>query len=128
MGHWTSAWGIWPWRVFFPLPRARAIAVIGVVMQIASAQPPPLLQIVREPLKAGAETPFNAIAEERARLAATLGCPHPYLGAESIIGPKEAWWFNAYQSTTERQQVYDACARHAPLMAALQKRASPRQP
>jgi hypothetical protein len=106
---------------------ARAIALIGLVMQIAaSAQPPPLLQIVREPLKPGTEAPFNAIEEERARLAASLGCPHPYLGAESITGPKEAWWFNSYQSTTERQQVYDAYANNGPLMAAFQKSAQPK--
>lgn len=60
-------------------------------MQItASAQPPPLLQIVREPLKPGTEAAFNAIEEERAHLSATLACPHPYLGAKAITGPKEA--------------------------------------
>src|SRR5262245_34399157 len=57
---------------------ARAVALIGLVMQIAtSAQPPALLQIVREPLKPGSEAAFNAIEEERARISATLGCPHP---------------------------------------------------
>jgi hypothetical protein len=96
-------------------------------MQIAtSAQPPPLLQIVREPLKPGAEAAFNTIEEERARISATLGCPHPYLGAESLTGPKEVWWFNGYQSSTERQQVYDAYAKNAPLMAAFQKSAKPK--
>jgi hypothetical protein len=55
-----------------------AAALIGLVMQIAtSAQPPPLLQIVREPLKPGTEAAFNAIEEERARMSAALGCPHP---------------------------------------------------
>jgi hypothetical protein len=96
-------------------------------MQIAaSAQPPPLLQIVREPLRPGAEAAFSAIEEERARLAATLGCPHPYLGAESLTGPKEAWWLNGYQSSTQRQQVYDAYAKNAPLMAAFQRSAKPK--
>jgi hypothetical protein len=97
-------------------------------MQIAtSAQsPPPLLQIVREPLRPGTEAAFNAIEEERARVSATLGCPHPYLGAESLTGPKEVWWFNGYQSSTERDQVYDAYANNAPLMAAFQKSAKPK--
>ena len=106
---------------------ARAVALIGLVMHIAtSAQPPALLQIVREPLKPGSEAAFNAIEEERARMSATLGCPHPYLGAESLTGPKEVWWFNGYQSSTERQQVYDAYAQNAPLMAAFQKSAKPK--
>ena len=103
------------------------VALIGLVMQIAtSAQPPALLQIVREPLKPGSEAACNAIEEERARISATLGCPHPYLGAESLTGPKEVWWLNGYQSSTERQQVYDAYAKNAPLMAALQTSAKPK--
>jgi hypothetical protein len=106
---------------------ARAVALIGLVMQItASAQPPPLLQIVREPLKPGTEAALNAIEEERARMSAALGCPHPYLGAETVTGPKEVWWFNGYQSSTERQQVYDAYAKNDLLMAAFQKSAKPK--
>ncbi|HEY7444418.1 MAG TPA: hypothetical protein VH701_18445 [Vicinamibacterales bacterium] len=93
---------------------------------MTTSQPPLLLQIVREPLKPGAEAAFNAIEEERARVSATLGCPHPYLGAESVTEPKEVWWFNGYQSSTERQQVYDAYAKNTPLMAAFQKSAKPK--
>ena len=44
---------------------------IGLVMQTAaSALPPPLLQIVRGPLKPGVEAAFNAIEEQRARMSA----------------------------------------------------------
>lgn len=96
-------------------------------MQIAaSAQPTPLLQIVREPLKPGAEAAFTAIEQERAHMSATLGCPHPYLGAESVTGPKEIWWFNGYQSSTERQEVYNAYEKNARLMAAFHKSATPK--
>jgi hypothetical protein len=96
-------------------------------MQIATpAQPPALLQIVREPLKPGSDTAFSAIEEERARISATLGCPHPYLGAETLTGSKEAWWFNGYQSSTEQKQVYDAYEKNAALMAALQQSAKPK--
>jgi hypothetical protein len=103
------------------------VALVGLVMQIATpAHPPALLQIVREPLKPGSEIAFNAIEEERARLSVTLGCPHPYLGAESLTGSREVWWFNGYQSSTEQKQVYDAYAQNAPLMAALQKSAKPK--
>jgi hypothetical protein len=102
-------------------------ALLGVAMQIATpTQPPALLQIVREPLKPGSETAFGAIEEERARISATLGCPHPYLGAESLTGSKEAWWFNGYQSSTEQKQVYDAYAKNAALMAAFQQSAKPK--
>jgi hypothetical protein len=107
--------------------RRSFVPLIGVVIQIATAAlPPPLLQIVREPLKPGSEAAFNAIEEERARISAALGCPHPYLGAESLTGPKEVWWFNGYRSATEQQQVYDAYAKNGPLMEALQRTAKPK--
>jgi hypothetical protein len=102
-------------------------ALLGLAMQIATpAQPPALLQIVREPLKTGSETAFSAIEEERARVSATLGCPHPYLGAESLTGSKKAWWFNGYQSSSEQKQVYDAYVKNAALMAAFQQSAKPK--
>jgi hypothetical protein len=91
-----------------------------------SALPVTLLQIVRERWRPGSEAAFNLIEEERARVAATFGCPHPYLGAESLSVPKHAWWFNGYQSSAERQRVYDAYAANAPLMAAFQQSAAPK--
>ena len=81
---------------------------------------------MREPWRPGSDAAFAAIEQARARIAATLGCPHPYLGAESLSGPKEAWWFNGYQSSAERQQVYDAYAANAPLMAAFQQSVVPK--
>jgi hypothetical protein len=102
-------------------------ALLGLAMQIATpAQPPALLQIVREPLKPGSDTAFNAIEQERARVSAMLGCPHPYLGAESVTGSKEVWWLNGYQSSAEQKQVYDAYAKNAPLMEAFQQSAKPK--
>jgi hypothetical protein len=91
-------------------------------MQIAAAaQPPRLLQIYREPLKPGSEAAYHAIEADTARIAATLGCPHPYLGAESLTGSKEVWWFNGYESPAEQKQVYDDYAKNTRLMAALQR-------
>jgi hypothetical protein len=97
-------------------------AFIGLVMQIgAPVQPPQILQIVREPLKPGSEAAYHTIEEDTARAAAALGCPHPYLGAESVTGSKEVWWFNGYESSAEQKRVYDDYARNARLMAALQQ-------
>jgi hypothetical protein len=80
-----------------------------------------LLQIVREPLKSGSEAAYDAIERDQARISKAFGCPHPYLSAETLTGPKEVWWFNAYDSEDDRQQVYDAYAKNAPLLEALQK-------
>ena len=94
---------------------------------MVTAEPPPtLLQIVREPWRAGVAAAFASIEEERSAIAAALGCPHPYLGAESLSGPKEAWWFNGYRSPAEQPQVYAAYAANAPLMAAFQRSVAPK--
>jgi hypothetical protein len=89
-------------------------------------QPLSLLQIVREPLRPGSEAAFHAIEEERARISAALGCPHPYLGAESLTGSKEAWWFNGYETPAEKEQIYDAYAKNTPLLEAFQQSAEPK--
>ena len=78
-----------------------------------------ILQIYRERLKPGADASYHAIEEETARLAVALGCPHAYLGAESLDGLKEVWWFNAYASPDEPQQVAAQYAANTEWMAAL---------
>lgn len=89
-------------------------------MEIATPEHPPrILQIYREPLKPGTEAGYHLIEEEAARAALFLECPHPYLGLESVTGPKEAWWFNGFESTAEQRQVTEDYANNAPLMAAL---------
>jgi hypothetical protein len=102
--------------------RAGFVAFFGLVMQIApTAKPPHILQIHREALKPGSEAAYHAIEEDTARICEALGCPHPYLGAESLTGPKEVWWFNGYESSAEQRQVYDEYAKNTQLMAALQE-------
>ena len=83
--------------------------------------PPQLLQIYREPLKPGREAEYHRIEEDTARVAAALGCPHPYLGVESVTGAKEVWWLNGYTSPAEQRQVSDDYAKNTELMAALQE-------
>jgi hypothetical protein len=83
--------------------------------------PPRLLQIHREALNAGAEAAYDAIETDTARLCASLGCPHPYLALTTVTGSPEAWFLNGFESPTEQQQVIEAYAKNAPLMAALQK-------
>jgi hypothetical protein len=89
-------------------------------------QPAAILQIVREPLKPGSDAEFSAIEEDRARVSVRLGCPHPYLGTESLTGSKEAWWFNAYESSSEQQQVAAAYAKNTALLAEYQRTAGPK--
>jgi hypothetical protein len=70
-------------------------------------------------LKPGAEAAYDILEREQARLSAVFGCPHPYLGAESLTGRREVWWFNGYESAAEKQRVADAYATNEALIAAL---------
>lgn len=95
---------------------------IALAMQIAAhPQPPPILQIHREALKPGSEAAYRENEEDTARICAELGCPHPYLGIESLTGSKEVWFFNGYESSAEQKQVYDDYAKNAALLTALKK-------
>jgi hypothetical protein len=77
--------------------------------------------LYRERLKPGNEAAYSAVEEDTARIAVALGCPHAYLGSESLTGSKEVWWFNGYESAFEQRQVYDEYAKNSQLMAALQQ-------
>ena len=86
---------------------------LPLVTQLAAqSQPPAILQIYREALKPGVEAEYDRIESDTARKCAELRCPHAYLGVESLTGPKEIWWFNAYDSVDERKRVADAWAKN----------------
>lgn len=80
---------------------------------------PAILQIFREPLKPGTDAEYREIEDDTARIAIELRCPHPYLGVESLTGPKEVWWLNGYESQAEIKQVEAEYRKNAALMAAL---------
>ena len=97
-------------------------AFFGLAMQIAAAsQPPQILQIYREELKAGSEAAYGAIEEDTAHLATALGCPHPYLGIKTLTGATEVWWLNAYASPAEQKRVYEDYAKNTQLTSALHR-------
>ena len=85
------------------------------------ARPPRLLQIHREAVNPGAEAAYDAIETNTARLCAALGCPHPYLALTTVSGSPEVWFLNGFDSPAEQQQVVEAYAKNAPLMAALHR-------
>jgi hypothetical protein len=51
----------------------------------------------------------------------TLGCPHPYLGIETLTGATEVWWLNAYASSAEQKRVYEDYAKNMQLTSALRR-------
>jgi hypothetical protein len=102
--------------------RARGIlasALLTATSVIAQADPPNLLQLVREPINAGDETAYEEIEGETAAACVALKCPHPHLALETLTGQKEIWWFNFFESEEERLRVTRAYESNRPLMDVL---------
>ncbi len=93
----------------------------SVVSRMAETSSLQILQVVREPVLAGQEAAYKAVEDEIARTCVELNCPHPHLALESLSGPREIWWFNAYASEADRERVERAYAENKPLMAALER-------
>jgi hypothetical protein len=108
-----------------------ALVLCGSVASFVTAtslqpDPPAILQIYRVSLKPGTEISFDAIERQIAALCASLKCPHPYLGLESITGPKEVWFLNGYRSADEQKEVDAAYKRNVPLMTGMTELAARR--
>jgi hypothetical protein len=87
------------------------VAAIQLLANIpAMAQSiPRILLLAREPVKPGAESEYDRLESETARLAAQDGCPHPYLALQPLSGAKnEVWWFNGFDSQSELDSVAKA--------------------
>ena len=78
-----------------------------------------ILQIYRDPVKDGHEAAYRTVEEDAARICARLKFPNPHLAIESLSGPKEVWWLNAFASEAERQRVTRDYESNPELVAAL---------
>jgi hypothetical protein len=83
-------------------------------------EPPTMLQIYRDSVKAGREAAYRTLEENAARICAELKFPHSHLAIQSLRRPKEVWWLNAFASEAERREVTADYARNPPLVAALE--------
>jgi hypothetical protein len=96
-----------------------ALLLLLPALLLAQQAPPRIMYIYRDSLKRGVDSTYGAIEDEAAQLCADLKCPNPYLGVESLSGPHEAWWLNAFASEADTTRVVNAYARNRPLMDAL---------
>jgi len=85
----------------------------------AQQAPPRFVYIHRDSLKHGVDSTYRAIEEDAARICSDLKCPNPYLALESLGGPHEAWWLNAFAGEADTTRVVNAYAANRPLMEAL---------
>ena len=88
---------------------------------IERVAPPNIVQIVREPLKAGREHDYQAVEDEIARTCVELGCPHIHLAMEPLTGPREVWWLGTFESEDDVQRIGTAFVENRPLMDALER-------
>jgi hypothetical protein len=95
---------------------------LGLALQTSpGVNAPRILYISREFWKPGHEAALNQIEAEAARVCIGLGVPHPYLGIESLTGPKEVWYINGFASTEELSQVTEAYGKKLDLLAAMNR-------
>ena len=93
------------------------LALIGSAF--AQEHPPQILEIYREFWKPESLAASRKIEVEASRICVDLKCPHPYLGLESLTGPKEAWFLNGFASSTEQTQVGEDYQKNPALLEAL---------
>jgi hypothetical protein len=72
---------------------------------LAQAHPPQILEVAREYLKPGAVQAVQEIEVDAAQICIRLKFPHRYLVLESLTGPKEFWYLNAFNSQAELDQL-----------------------
>jgi hypothetical protein len=80
---------------------------------------PRFMYIYRDSLKRGVDSAYRAIENDAARICADLRCPNPYLALETVSGPHEAWWLNAFASEADTARVANAYATDRALSDAL---------
>ena len=102
---------------------AASYLALAAMPVAASAEPPAILQVYREPLKAGVRAEYDRLESDTATQCAQLRCPHAYMGLESLTGPKEVWWLNGYDSDADRKRVADAWAASTEVLALLGRNA-----
>jgi hypothetical protein len=84
----------------------RLTLIVTLVMQMpANAQSPQILFVAREFWLPGHEADLTRIETHAAKVCIGLGVPHPYLGIESVTGPKEVWYINGLMSNEELREV-----------------------
>jgi len=86
---------------------------------LAQNASPRFLYVYRESVKSGVDSAYRAIENDGAQICADLKCPNPYLALESLSGPHEAFWLNAFASASDTARVAKAYAEDRPLAEAL---------
>ena len=72
---------------------------------LAQAHPPQILEVAREYLRPSGVQAVHKIEVDAAQICIRLKFPHRYLVLESLTGPKEFWYLNAFDSQADLDEV-----------------------
>jgi hypothetical protein len=89
---------------------------------------PSVVEIYRDHIGPGGLGAVDRLERDGARICRDLHCPHPYMGLESLTGPKEVWFLNFFGSRAEVTDVGQAYASNAALTAALNRIVKAKEP
>ena len=95
---------------------------------LTQAHPPQILEVYREYHKPGAVQAIHQIEVDAAQICIQLKFPHRYLVLESLTGAEEFWYFNAFDSQAELDEVgrqYNGNTALAQALAKILKRKTP---
>src|SRR5213592_2189110 len=92
------------------MPATLIVLLFLPLALLAQQAPPRFMYIHRDSLKRGVDSAYRVIEDEGAQICADLQCPNPYLAIESLNGPHEAWWLNAFASEADTTRVVNAYA------------------
>jgi hypothetical protein len=82
-----------------------SLGVVFMASALSPAHPPQILEVAREYFKPGAVQAIHKIEVDAAQICIKLKFPHRYLVLESLTGPKEFWYLNAFDSQAELDEL-----------------------
>jgi hypothetical protein len=82
-----------------------SLGVVFMASTLSPAHPPQILEVAREYFKPDAVQAIHKIEVDAAQICIRLKFPHRYLVLESLTGPKEFWYLNAFDSQAELDEV-----------------------
>jgi hypothetical protein len=85
--------------------RSLSLGVLFMASAVSQAYPPQILEVYREYLKPDAVQAVHQIEVDAAQICIRLKFPHRYLVLESLTGPKEFWYLNAFDSQADMDEV-----------------------
>ena len=85
--------------------RSLSLGVVFMASALSQTHPPQILEVSREYLKPDAVQAVHKIEVDAAQICIRLKFPHRYLVLESLTGPKEFWYLNAFDSQADLDEV-----------------------